>query len=81
MLKDIDQDLIESIAKKKEKTGVSFTTVNRILEIIRAMLNRAHKEWGWLESIPTIRMRKVENRRISIITAKSVSLSISNMAT
>lgn len=68
MLKDIDQDLIESIAKKKEKTGVSFTTVNRILEIIRAMLNRAHKEWGWLESIPTIRMRKVENRRIRWLT-------------
>ena len=68
MLRDIDQDLIESIAKKKEKTGVSFTTVNRILEIIRAMLNRAHKEWGWLESIPTIRMRKVENRRIRWLT-------------
>ena len=46
----IDRDLIESIAKKKERSNVSLTTVNRILELIRAILNRAHKEWGWLDN-------------------------------
>ncbi len=43
---DIDRDLIKSIAKMKEKTKVSLSTVNRVLELIRAVLNRAHKEWG-----------------------------------
>jgi len=67
-LSDIDRDLIEAIAKKKEKMNVSLTTVNRILELIRAILNRAQKEWGWLVSVPVIRMRKVENKRIRWLT-------------
>jgi hypothetical protein len=45
-LADIDSNLIESIAKKKERTGVTLSTVNRVLEILRAILTRAHKEWG-----------------------------------
>src|SRR3990167_8387765 len=67
-LTHIDRDLIESIAKKKEQSNVSLTTVNRVLELIRAILNRAQKEWGWLEILPTIRMRKVENKRIHWLT-------------
>lgn len=73
LLADIDRNLIESIAKKKEKTGVMPSTVNRMLEILRAILNRAHKEWGWLESMPLIRMRKVENRRIRWLTKEEVA--------
>ncbi|HBD7398669.1 TPA: site-specific integrase [Legionella pneumophila] len=72
-LSDIDRDLIEAVAKKKEKTNVSLTTVNRILELIRAILNRAQKEWGWLESIPAIRMRKVENKRIRWLTKQEAN--------
>lgn len=72
-LSDIDRDLIESIAKKKETMNVSLTTVNRILELIRAILNRAHKEWGWLEIPPGIRMRKVENRRIRWLTKQEAN--------
>ncbi|MDI1351594.1 MAG: tyrosine-type recombinase/integrase [bacterium] len=64
MLADLNRDLIEFIAKKKEKTGVTPSTVNRMLEIVRAILNRAYKEWGWLEQVPLIRMRKVDDRRI-----------------
>jgi len=72
-LADIDRDLIESIAKKKEKMKVSLTTVNRILELIRAILNRAQKEWGWLETPPIIRMRKVENKRIRWLTKEEAN--------
>ena len=53
--------------------NVSLTTVNRILELIRAILNRAHKEWGWLEIPPGIRMRKVENRRIRWLTKQEAN--------
>lgn len=72
-LSDIDRDLIEFIAKKKEAEKVSLTTVNRILELIRAILNRAHKEWGWLDKTPIIRMRKIENKRIRWLTKQEVS--------
>ena len=72
-LSEIDRDLIESIAKKKERSNVSLTTVNRILELIRAILNRAHKEWGWLDSTPVIRMRKIENKRIRWLTKQEAN--------
>lgn len=67
-LNDISSDFIEFIAQEKEKTNVSLTTVNRMLEILRAILNKAHKEWQWLDTVPLIRMRKVENKRIRWLT-------------
>ncbi|WP_156413026.1 tyrosine-type recombinase/integrase, partial [Legionella rubrilucens] len=70
---EIDRDLIDWIAKKKEAENVSPTTVNRVLELVRAILNRAHKEWGWLEVVPSIRMRKVENKRIRWLTKQEVN--------
>lgn len=63
-LDEIDQDLVEYLAKEKEKTDVKHSTINRMLEVLRAILNKAQKEWGWIESTPPIRMRKVENKRI-----------------
>lgn len=72
-LSDIDRDLIEEIAKQKEKTNVSSATVNRVLEIIRAILNRAHKEWGWIDKTPIIRMRKVENKRVRWLTRQEAN--------
>ncbi len=67
-LNEINADLIESIAQAKEETGVSLTTVNRVLELIRAILNKAQKEWLWLATVPLIRMRKIENKRIRWLT-------------
>lgn len=65
---DISSEVIEHLAKEKEKTGVTPTSVNRMLEVLRAILNRAYKVWGWLESPPIVRMRKVENKRIRWLT-------------
>ena len=67
-LSEINRDHIELIAKKKEETSVSPATVNRMLEVIRAILNRACKDWGWLDNVPVIRMRKVENKRVRWLT-------------
>ncbi|MBA2656860.1 MAG: site-specific integrase [Tatlockia sp.] len=67
-LADITIDTIENIAKKKETTGVSPASVNRMLEVFRAILRKAHKDWGWLQSVPAFRMRKEDNRRIRWLT-------------
>lgn len=69
-LSDITTDMIESIARQKESTGVSSASVNRMLEVVRAILRRAHKEWGWLSVVPAVRMRKEDNHRIRWITYK-----------
>jgi len=68
LLANITQDHIEMVAKTKEDTNVSPTTINRMLEIIRAILRKAQKEWGWLHTVPSIRMRKVNDRRIRWLT-------------
>ena len=69
-LSDITTDMIENIAKKKESTGVLPASVNRMLNVVRAILRRAHEEWGWLSVVPAVRMRKEENHRIRWITYK-----------
>lgn len=55
---DIDTDRIERIIKAKQATGVTNTRVNRTTELIRAILNKAHKEWRWVDSTPFIRRFK-----------------------
>lgn len=42
-LHEITTDFIEELAKKKESTGVAPASVNRMLEVVRAILRRAHK--------------------------------------
>lgn len=70
LLMNIDDNLIEYLAHEKEKTGVRPSSVNRVLELIRAILNKAHKEWKWLDSVPCVRMRKFENKRLRWLTSK-----------
>lgn len=63
-LHEINNDVLEGIALKKEAEGVTLTTVNRVMEIVRALLTKAHREWEWIDKIPVVRMRHVENNRI-----------------
>lgn len=69
-LQEIDENLIEQIAQEKEKAGVQPSSINRVLEIIRAILNKALKEWKWLDTVPYFRMRKFENKRLRWLTYK-----------
>lgn len=73
-LGDITTDLIDDIARKKEATGVSPASVNRMLEVIRAILRKAHKDWGWLQIVPAVRMRREENHRIRWLTYREAEL-------
>ena len=63
-LHEINREKIEEAALAKEAEGVKPVSVNRMLEILRAILRRAHNDWEWLETIPVIRMRYVEKSRV-----------------
>lgn len=78
-LGDITDDLIEHIAQEKEKTGVKPSSVNRILELIRAILNRAYREWKWLDTVPVIRMRKFENKRLRWLTKEEAQILLNEL--
>ena len=67
-LHEITNEVLERIALKKEAEGVTLTTVNRVLEIVRALLIKASKEWEWINKVPVVRMRQIENSRIRWLT-------------
>ncbi|MDI1360623.1 site-specific integrase [Methylotenera sp.] len=66
-LNDITFDIIQDIAKKKKKES-SPATANRHLQLLRAILNRAEKEWGWLDRAPYIKLYPEKARRIRWLT-------------
>ena len=72
-LHEITNEVIESLALKKEAEGVTLTTVNRVLEIVRALLVKAHKEWEWIDKVPVVRMRQIENSRIRWLTIEEAN--------
>jgi integrase len=67
-LDQIDRKLLEQIIADKLATGVQPGTVNRMMEVIRAILNKCVREWEWLDRAPYVRMLKEPKRRIRWIT-------------
>jgi integrase len=78
-LEKINRDLIEKIALAKTNTGVSVATVNRLLALIRAVLNKAAYEWEWLDSVPKIKLRKEDNHRIRWLSREEANRLISDL--
>ena len=50
------------------REGVSNATVNRTLEVLRAILRKCVNEWEWLDRAPKVRMLKEPTRRIRFLT-------------
>ncbi len=67
-LSQISRDVLDKLAEKKLAEGVKPATVNRMLEVIRAILRKAEREWEWLDRAPIIRMLKEDTRRIRWLT-------------
>jgi integrase len=78
-LQDIDLAIIDSIIQAKLKEGVSKTRVNRITTVINAILNKAVKEWQWLEAKPYIRKFKEPNLRIRWLTQDEAARLLSEL--
>lgn len=78
-LSDISRDLIEDIAKIKEKTGVGSTTINRMLAVIRVILRKAAYEWGWIDKAPAVRIRPEAKGRIRWLTHEEASLLLTEL--
>ncbi|HEX9586081.1 MAG TPA: site-specific integrase [Gammaproteobacteria bacterium] len=68
MLTAISRDLITVITEARRADGVSNARVNRMLEIIRAILRRARDEWEWIDRAPKVPMLPEPKRRIRWLT-------------
>lgn len=69
----VSQEVIAALARERKAEGVSPATVNRMLEVIRAILTRAHKEWQWIDRVPVVRMLPVPKRRVRWITREEAA--------
>lgn len=67
-LDTIDRDVLDQITKQRLEDGVSNATVNRLLEVVRAILRRARDDWQWLNRTPSVRMLPEAKRRIRWLT-------------
>src|SRR5215510_12487385 len=67
-LDEITRDLVDQIQAARLREGVSAATVNRTLEVLRAILRRAVEDWEWLERAPKVRMLKEPKRRVRYLT-------------
>jgi len=59
----ISRDVIETIIQDKLKNA-SPGRANRITSLIRAVLNKAKNDWGWVDKVPSIRRLKENGSHI-----------------
>ncbi len=67
-LKDIKRDCLEKLIQAKLSEGVKPSTVNRILEVVRAVLRKAANEWEWIDRAPSFRFLKEPTHRVRYLT-------------
>ncbi|WP_017453343.1 tyrosine-type recombinase/integrase [Herbaspirillum rubrisubalbicans] len=67
-LVDIDRELVRALRDRKAHTGVRPATINRMLSLLRAVLNTAHREWGWVKEPPFIRLLVEPRSRIRFLS-------------
>ncbi|CAG0942230.1 Tyrosine recombinase XerC [Anaerolineae bacterium] len=70
MLGEINRSMLDRIMAAKMAERVKNSSVNRVMEVIRAVLRKAANEWEWLDRVPNVRMLPEPNRRIRWITRK-----------
>lgn len=66
-LADIDRDLIEKLRQVKAAES-SPSTANRHMALLRRILRLAHRDWEWLERIPTVPMYRQEKAEPRFLT-------------
>jgi len=68
ILNAIDRNVIDQVTREKLAEGWTNATVNRTLEVLRAVLRKCVNEWEWLDRAPHVRMLKEPTRRIRFLT-------------
>ena len=64
----ITRTMLDRIAAAKLAEGVRPATVNRVMEVLRAILRKAADDWEWTDRAPKVRMLKEPTRRVRYLT-------------
>lgn len=66
-LEAINRAMVDRITDVRLAEGWSNATVNRTLEVLRAILRKCQNDWEWLDRVPKIRMLTEPTRRIRFL--------------
>lgn len=75
----INRDLVDRIQDARKSEGASNSTVNRTMEVIRAVLRRAAFEWEWLDRVPKVPMLPEPKRRVRWLTREEAERLMSEL--
>ncbi len=67
-LSAINREGLDRVIEARLSEGVSNATVNRTMEVVRAILRKAANEWEWTDRAPAVRMLPEPKRRIRWLT-------------
>ena len=67
-LQAIKRGLLDKISAAKQAEGVENSTVNRVQEVIRAILRKACNQWEWLDRVPSVHMLPEPIKRVRWLT-------------
>lgn len=67
-LNAINRDMLDRVITARLREGVSNATVNRMLQVVRAILRKAVFEWDWFDKAPRVRLLREPKRRIRWLT-------------
>ncbi len=67
-LTQINRTMLDGLIEARQLEGVSNATVNRTMELVRAILRKAANEWEWMDRVPAVRMLPEPKRRIRWLT-------------
>lgn len=78
-LDEVSRDVVEHVTQERLKDGVSNATVNRQLEVLRAILRAAMNDWEWIDRMPKVRMLPEPKRRVRWITREEADRLLSKL--
>ena len=67
-LSSINRDMIDRLIEARQAEGITNATVNRMLQVLRAVLRMAEREREWIDKAPMIRLLPEPRRRVRWLT-------------
>jgi integrase len=78
LLADIDRQKLSQVAEAKA-AATSYSTANRNMALVRAVLKRACEVWEWIGRVPKVPMYPVRNARVRWLTRAEASRLLSRL--
>ena len=75
----INREVLDRIVAARRAEGVKNSSVNRVMEVVSAVLRKAFNEWEWLDRVPRVQMLPEAKPRIRWITKDDAQRLIATM--